>query len=139
MSDPCRSGKRLLQVTVAVLGLVPVVAGGTGIALGPAAIADMALWPVDLDSHYRYMSGIFLALGLAFYATIPDIERKTVMFRVLGAMVFAGGLSRLLSLLIVGLPSWPHVAGLILELIVVPLLVFWQARVARHGPTTDDG
>ncbi len=131
--------KCLLQATVGVLGLVPVVVGGAGVVLGPAAVADMAPWPVDHDSHYRYMSGIFLALGLLFYATIPSIEHRTIMFRVLGLLVFVGGLSRLLSLLIVGLPSWPHVAGLILELIVVPLLVFWQARLARHSPTTDDG
>jgi hypothetical protein len=49
--------------------------------------------------------------------------------------VFVGGLSRLLWFFSVRIPSRSHVAGLILELIVVPLLMIWQAGLARHSPT----
>lgn len=126
------SSKRCLQATVAVLGIVPVSAGAAGVLLGPAAFSDAGGWPVDLDSHFRYVSGIFLALGLTFYATIPSIERKTALFRLAAALVVAGGLARLLALLVNGVPSAPHVAGLVLELVVVPALVLWQGRVARQ-------
>ncbi len=112
---------------MALLGLVSVLTGGADALLGPDAVVRLAPWPVDLDSHFRYLSGLFLALGLVFYATIPAIENKTYLFRTLAAMVVAGGLARLLPLL----------AGLILELIVVPLLVLWQARIARRGLELD--
>ena len=126
------ASKRRLQATVAILGIVPVVAGAAGVILGPAAMSDAGGWPVDLDSHFRYLSGIFLALGLTFYATIPSIERKTSLFRLAAVLVVAGGLARLLALVVNGVPSAPHVAGLGLELVVVPALVIWQGRVARQ-------
>jgi len=87
--------------------------------------------PVDLDSHFRYLSGIFLGVGLAFCSCVPEIERKTGRFRLLAALVVLGGLGRAISAFAFGLPSLPHLLGLGMELLVVPLLVLWQARIAR--------
>jgi hypothetical protein len=87
--------------------------------------------PVDLDSHFRYLSGLLLGLGIAFAICIPNIERKGLLFRALGLVVVIGGLSRLLSLVEAGTPSTGHQFGLAMELVTVPLLVLWQARIAR--------
>lgn len=122
--------RRLLQATVAVLGLVPVGAGAAGVLLGPGFVGAAGAG-TDLDSHFRYLSGVFLALGLVFWSTVPAIERRTARFRLASLLVIAGGLARLLSLLAVGAPTAPHLAGLGLELVVVPLLAVWQAAVAR--------
>ena len=123
--------KRLLQITVAVLALIPTLTGAAGILMGPAFLTGEASATTNLDSHLRFLSGTFFAVGLAFYATIPSIERKGALFRLAAALVFTGGLARLISLFAVGTPAWPHVAGLVMELAVVPALVVWQARVAR--------
>ena len=130
------AGRRGLQAAVAVLSLVPITAGAAGVALGPGFVGagsdgGAGGVPADLDSHFRYLSGIFLALGLAFLSTVPAIERRTARFRLLAALVFCGGLGRLLSLVVAGGPGWLHLAGLALELVVVPLLALWQAAVAR--------
>ncbi|TVV69979.1 DUF4345 domain-containing protein [Sphingomonas solaris] len=123
---------RLLQVVVAVACLVPLDTGGTGIVRGAAMLRGMPQpVPADIDSHFRYLCGIFFIVGCAFVSCIPDIARKGPRFRLLGAMVVAGGLSRLLSLVTVGVPSAGHQFGLVMELGVVPLLMLWQARVAR--------
>ena len=125
-------GKRLLQMVVAVLALTPVLTGAAGVALGPSFLGAQAPWPADLDSHFRFLSGLFLLLGLAWYSCIPGIETKTGCFRLLAALTFAGGLGRLLSLFVAGTPSAGHMAGLLVELAAVPLLVIWQARVAKN-------
>lgn len=127
------TSRRALQVTVAVLALIPLLTGLTGIVMGPRFLRLSQPWPADLDSHFRFLSGVFLAVGLLFYATIPALETRTALFRAASAMVFAGGLARLLSLFVAGAPSAGHLAGLGMELVVVPLLVLWQARVARRG------
>ena len=75
------------------------------------------------------MSGIFFGLGVAFTTCVPAIERKGARFRLLGALVVAGGLSRLVSLAAVGAPSSGHLLGLGMELGVVRLLMLWQRRV----------
>ena len=119
---------------IALLSLVPIVTGGAGVLLGPALVGTdigSIASGTDLDSHFRYLSGVFLGVGLAFLATVPWIERATLVFRLLAAFVVLGGLARLLALVQSGPPSLPHLLGLVLELAVVPLLALWQARVAR--------
>lgn len=136
---PPRVSKRLLQITVAVLALIPTLTGAAGVLMGPAFLTGDASAAANLDSHLRFLSGTFFAVGLAFYATIPSIERKGVLFRMAAALVFTGGLARLISLLAVGSPAWPHLAGLMMELGVVPALVVWQGCVARMALKQEGG
>ncbi|KQM36121.1 DUF4345 domain-containing protein [Sphingomonas sp. Leaf10] len=126
-----RRGERtLLQVAVAITCLVPLAASTFGIVRGAAWLQPEPT--TDLDSHFRYLSGIFLVMGLAFVSCIPSIESKTARFRLLGAMVVGGGLARLVSFGSHGAPLAVHELGLGIELIVVPLLMLWQTRVARR-------
>ena len=126
-TSPSRLG---LQLLVALGGCVPVGAGLAGVALGPQMAAALAA-PVPLDSHFRYLSGLLLAIGLAYWATIPHIERQGATFRLLTALVFVGGLGRLVSLAAEGPPDAPMYFGLAMELGVTPALAFWQSRLAR--------
>jgi len=124
--------RRLLRAVVAISCLVPILTGLDGVVRGAAMLGAIAPSP-DLDSHFRYLSGIFLMLGLAFASTVPHIERQTARFRLLGAMVIVGGLGRALSWAMIGAPGYGHQLGLGMELVVVPLLMLWQARVARRA------
>lgn len=126
-------GRRALQVFIAVAGCVPVFAGVAGIVSGPRFLGGTASSPVDLDSHLRFLSGVFLIVGLAWWSCIPGIEAKGERLRLLALMTFAGGIARLGSLAVAGLPSAGHLAGLGMELGAAPLVVLWQARVARMG------
>ncbi len=123
--------RRWLQGVVALLGLVPVLAGLAGVVLGASMTgpAPDAL-STGLDSHVRYLSGLLLAIGLGFWSTIPSIERHSARFRLLTTLVVAGGLGRLLGVLLHGMPPAPMLGGLVMELVVTPLLCAWQSRVA---------
>ena len=123
--------RNALQTVVMVACLIPILTGIHGV-LRVAAMFHLAPVPPDLDSHFRYLSGIFLMLGFAFASTVPAIERQGPRFRLLGAMVVMGGLARALSWATVGAPGTGHRLGLVMELVVVPLLMLWQARVARR-------
>lgn len=130
MLTPFFSRKLPLQIAVAILSLIPLSVGAMGVLLGPDWLGLDPPWPASLDSHLRYLSGIFLAGGIAFASTIPRIERHTDRFRLLAALVIAGGFARLYSLAVAGVPTNGHLFGLAMELIVTPLLVLWQAKVA---------
>lgn len=126
--------KRALQIAVAIACIVPLFASTAGIVLGVAFLGGKPRpIPADIDSHVRYLSGIFLVVGIAFASCVPEIERKGPLFRLLGAMVVVGGLARLLSWLDIGMPGPGHRFGLVMELGVVPLLMVWQARIARRA------
>jgi hypothetical protein len=130
------SGKRLLQLAVALGCVVPLLAGGVGMIEGPAMLHGVGRSPpADLDSHFRYLSGLLFAIGLGFASCIPGIERKTARFRLLAFLVFVGGLGRLASLAAAGVPGAGHLFGLAMELGATPLLALWQARVARSVAT----
>ncbi len=122
--------RRLLQTAVAVLSLVPVIAGSTGVLFG-TGMTGSALADISTDSHVRYLSGLLLAIGLGFWSTVPAIERKTARVRLLTALVVVGGLARLYGVAVQGLPSAPMLFGLGMELVVTPLLCVWQARIAK--------
>ena len=124
--------RRLLQAVVAIACLVPLAVGGQSILHGPGFLGHPPAIPRDLDSHFRYISGIFFAVGITFATCVPRIERAGPRFRLLGALVVAGGLSRLVSLASVGVPSRGHVFGFAMELGAVPLLMLWQAGLARR-------
>lgn len=123
--------RRLLQVVVAVLSLMPVCAGLAGVVLGPGFLSTEEPWSASLDSHVRFLSGVFFALGLAWWSCVPNIETKTDRMRLLGIATIVGGLARLGSLFVVGVPSAGHLVGLGLELVIVPLILVWQTRIRR--------
>ncbi len=134
------TSRRALQIVVAVASLLPLIVGGRGILRGPTAFGHgLAEVPRDLDSHFRYISGIFFATGFGFLSCIPAIERRGGRFRLLGALIVAGGLSRGLSLLAVGAPSTGHLLGLCMETIGMPLLMVWQWQVERACRAGTDG
>lgn len=122
-----RVERRLLQAAVLLAGIIPVSAGAAGVLLG-ASLADGG--SRDLDSHVRYLSGLLLGIGLTFWCLVPGIERNGFLFRVLTGIVVLGGVGRLLGVLAMGVPSTPMAAALGMELLVTPLLCWWQARVA---------
>ncbi|NNM73321.1 DUF4345 family protein [Enterovirga aerilata] len=123
--------RRLLQKVVAVGGFVPVAVGLFGVLFGPTLTGDVGL-SVSGDSHYRYLSGLLLGVGLLFWSCIPAIEEKTGRFQCLTLIVVAGGLARLLGLGLTGIPSLAMLGALAMELFVTPVLCLWQARVARQ-------
>ena len=130
--------KRLLQIVVSIACFVPLLAGSTGVLRG-AAWLQHGMVSVDLDSHFRYVSGIFLGVGIAFASCVPAIETKGARLRMLVAFVVLGGIARLFSLAEVGMPGPGMQFGLVMELAVTPLIALWQTSFAaryRAGSST---
>jgi hypothetical protein len=123
--------RRLLQIAVAVGGGVPVAAGVAGALWGPSLVGpgDGA----DLDSHFRYLSGLLAAIGVLYWSTIPRIEVMSGRFSLLTLIVVTGGLCRALGMLVIGPASQTLIMALVMELLVTPALYLWQGRVARQA------
>ena len=128
------SERRLLQAAVALGCLSPFWFGLRGVIEGPAMLVgiDPGQAPPDLLSHYRYLSGLFLGIGLVLLSCVPRIELRTGRFRWACAAIVIGGLARAFGLVAGDAPSIGHRLALAAELGVIPLLVVWQARVARR-------
>lgn len=123
--------RRLLQVAITLGCLSPLCFGALGVIAGPAMVGA-AHSPPDLVSHYRYLSGLFLGLGLILLSCVPRIETRTARLRWTCGAIMVGGLARALGLAWGDAPSATHKLALAAELGLVPLLLLWQARVARY-------
>jgi Domain of unknown function (DUF4345) len=125
--------KRALQIVTALLGLVPIVTGliaMSGTSYPIYAAAGLAPLPV-LDSNLRFFAGVWFGLGVAILWLVPRIDTQTVLFRALWLMIFCGGVGRLISLVLVGMPPAPFVGFIALEIVGAPLFIWWQARIAK--------
>ena len=127
-------GRRSLQIVTAILAAVPVVTGLIGLSglRDPLYSTSGAIQDVLLDSNLRFFSGVWLGLGLAFFWLIPQIEKQTVLFRVIWGAIFVGGVGRCLSMLFLAVPPTPFIAFTVLEVVGAPIFMMWQARVARE-------
>lgn len=115
-----------LQLAIGLACAVPITAGISGIVGafdGPATSAETS-------SHVRYLSGLLLAIGLAFLWCTPRVESRSASMRLLAFLVVVGGTARALSTPVTGVGPVTAFA-LLMELGVVPLLCLWQARVSR--------
>ena len=119
--------KRLLQIAMAIAGLVPVLAGGLG-ALRPERLHLGG--PAHALTHASYLSGLLLGLGLGFWSLIPTIERQTRAVSLLAGMVVLGGLARAVTAARLGAWDYHVIVPLVMELGVTPALWAWQRQVA---------
>jgi hypothetical protein len=125
--------KRALQIVTAILGLIPIATGLIGMSgISDPLYKDFGL-PANpvLDSNLRFFAGAWVGLGLALYWLIPKIEQQTVLFRAIWGMIFVGGIGRLVSMLLVGLPPAPFIGFTMLEIVGAPIFIWWQARLAK--------
>ena len=116
----------MLPTAIRLAALVPILAGGGGAVFGAAFLGEAA-GPATA-SHLRYLSGLLLGLGLIAWWCAGALARRRRVFEALCAMVALGGLARLAGIVLEGAPPWPHVAALVMELGVVPVL--WVALQA---------
>ncbi len=122
--------KRLLQIAIALGGLIAVGAGMVGGLHGTLMLGDWG--DVALDSHFRYLSGLLLAVGVAYWSTIPDIERQEQRLGLVTLIVVTGGFFRAMGLLADGSPGLVMRAALVVELVGAPLVYLWQRRIALN-------
>jgi hypothetical protein len=127
--------RRALQGVLGALSLIPLLglfivwAGGPAFFFGDAGGSV----PASLDNQLRYLAGVYAgAVTGGLWWALPRVEARGVAVALAAGAVFVGGIGRCVSIAAVGLPSDPSmIGGLALELVVAPLLVAWQRRIAR--------
>lgn len=126
--------RSLLQITNGLLGILTIFLAGASLAFGIEnpiyAGADLPL-NAALDSNLRFMGGMGIGLGLALLWILPTIEKRTELYRLIWICALLGGVGRLFSIGLVGSPPLPIVVFTLIEVPGVPLLIYWQYKVAK--------
>ena len=124
--------KRLLQIVIGLAALAPILVGVAGLVWGPALGGGSIIG--FGDSQLRYLSGVLVGVGAAYWMLVPTIEREGERLFMLTLIVVIGGFCRAASLLLGGAAGAPVYVGLVLELLVAPGVYLWQMRLARLAP-----
>lgn len=122
-----RPARRVMQVSLLLIGLIAVSGGGLQMWLGQPETTPR------LDNLHRFMAGIYLGSGLIALWAALTIERQGPLVLLLALGVLLGGLGRLVSMAVVGIPDPPVVWLLYLVpelLLPLVILLAWRADTA---------
>jgi len=124
--------RTILQICFVAVALVVIITGVLGmLGIDNPLYASVQL-PREplLDTNLRFYSGLWLGVGVVILATVRGFENHLEMYCLIWAMIFVGGVGRMMSLLTIGTPPFPIVGLMILELWGAPFLAYCQMRMS---------
>ena len=131
---------RAFTIFLKWLAPIPVVVGLLHLLMGPhadvllgASLPAATLADPVLDSQNRFYGVSFMAYGVLLYLCATDIRKYAPVFVALIGFMFLGGVGRLVSLRLHGVPSPPVIALAAIELLGMPLLLLWFSRLMPKG------
>jgi len=113
------------RIVCLIIALVPLYFSTTQLIHGAGGVSPA------LDSQYRYMSGLYLAIALGMLVVAWKAEKVFTLAVILILAAFLGGVGRLISLNEVGMPNPGQHTGMFIEL-SMPLLLVWLWIIARQ-------
>ena len=121
--------RKALRVLLALFGVTAIFISLLHLVLGPASIPGAIPVNATMDSEDRFYATLFLAFGTVLLWCIRHVERRANVVYFLMVTFFIGGLARLISMAIVGLPNNFFIVMTILELLLPLVYVYLQYRV----------
>lgn len=117
-----------------VVGAIGVLLAGFGfyhVLLGTKALPNaLEVMNSTLESNFRFLSALLIGVGAAFVAIAIKFEWANILVFVCST-IFLGGLARVLSWALSGLPNVLMILLMIAELAVPPVIVVWYLWINR--------
>jgi hypothetical protein len=128
--------KSALRAVFYLGGLVATMAGLHTVIAGARSLPGQNRANPTVESELRFYAAFYVAYGIVALRTAPRADNATVAIRGLAGALFLAGLARVGGWLAVGKPHRLQRGLLVTELLVPPLIVAWQTRLAA---TIDPG
>jgi Domain of unknown function (DUF4345) len=128
---------RTFAAIIVVVGLMHIVFGLHADAMLGANPSIEAVENPSLDSQNRFYGAAFMLYGVVIWLFTTDMKRHAPVFRAALIIFFIGGLARIVSAAMLGLPA-PAIQFLAaIELIIPPALLWWDLRRQSGFRSTD--
>lgn len=123
--------RRLLQISLGIIGLVAITFGLTGVLFG-TSLSGVRLG-VTMEGYVRFIKGVLIAVGLIYWSAIPQIEKRSERISTVTFILMFGAAARLMAVIGHGFPTVGLVISLIGELVIVPLIWLWHRHLVRRS------
>ncbi|WP_285726478.1 DUF4345 domain-containing protein [Psychromicrobium xiongbiense] len=129
--EPPTSEWRLFRLVLAVFGLLLAGVGLFDLFSGISNLPDAgSSLNATIQSNYRFLAAFLVGTGISYLLiAFKFVWSKALM--VLSSTVFLGGLARVYSWAVSGLPEVTVILLLIAELVLPPVIVVWYLWVER--------
>lgn len=124
---------RILTVVIYLLGVTAIATGLLAIVGGPAAEFGGKAAVASVDSQFRYASVFWFAAGVILIWTARKPLERALVTRTILVIAALAGLTRIISIVAVGLPHPFFLVTMGLELVATPLIILWHSRVFPVG------
>jgi hypothetical protein len=132
-----RSELRAFHAVVGLVLLVPLVGGLTGAFGGIGGMARLfgaggeLVVPLLLRNNFRAVCCAFVSWVPLVIWSLAVLPERAAVFRIIVGSGFVAGLARLTGWWVEGYPGGVAVAILAIELVGMPILLLWHARLMR--------
>jgi len=130
---------RNFKLVLVILGFIPLATGLLDLLVGVEAlqwidpsIPTEAIWQPTLGSQIRFAGAIWFGYAALLALALSDLQRYATLLRLLFAIIFVSGIGRLLAQIQLGDPAVPFVWAMLLEIIGMPILLWWHRRLTRQ-------
>ncbi len=124
---------RTFKIVLSILTLIPLGTGLLDLVLGVRALqlldpllSTQALSNPSLDSQFRFAGAIWVGYAVLIVLIMSDFWRYATLLRILLVIIFVSGIGRAASMFQLGMPTPIFVGATLLELIGMPLLLWWH-------------
>ena len=121
-----------MSQTLRVLALIPIVAGLASVLFGNDIVRGGGPSNPSVESELRFYAVFYVAFGLYLWSIAPAVAERGRELRWAAAVLFCGGLARVVGVLADGGPEADYVVLMAIELTLPAVLVLWQRRVASE-------
>jgi hypothetical protein len=120
---------KVFSVTIVLIALLKVVLGAKADQLLDPTISDATVSHPSVDSQIHFYGGAFAVYGILLWMCANDMTRYGDVFKVMMIVFFLAGAARIPSAIQRGRPSLIIVGFGVIELVVPPLLLWWQSTL----------
>ena len=131
--------KTILRALLLLFGVIALITGGAA-AFGGAEgdlqlaglISPLVLSTIEgavVDNNFRFFGGVWMGVGFMLLYSVVRWEDNVVPIRFAALAIFIGGLGRMMPWLSGDLVPEMMYPPIVLEIVVMPLLVFWDSRI----------
>ncbi len=117
-----------LKYLTAIFGIICIAIALVHIAIGPSAIPGSVPVNATMDSEDRFYATLFLGFGAALVWCSQNLRERGGVFKALLLIFFLGGVARIVSAVLVGMPNEFFQILWALELILPPVFWLWWKK-----------